>query len=134
MNRINGAALTTAATAGLLIGAGPASAATAAKAHRVASCTAEGDYAICDAAGNATAPHDLYVHVTSRPDQSALVTWDVVCSKGDGAGSASGQFTARTPVRRIIRHPYARPDSCAVAAGAQLNKGGRLKVWISYRR
>jgi hypothetical protein len=93
-----------------------------------------GDYAICDAAGNATAPHDIYVHVTSSPDQSALVTWDVVCSKGDGAGSASGQFTAPTPVRRVIRHPYARPDSCTVAAGAQLNRGGHLKVWISYRR
>jgi len=134
MNRINRAVLTTAAGAGLLIAAGPASAATAATAHRVASCTAEGDYAICDAAGNATAPRDIYVHVTSSPDQSALVTWDVVCSKGDGAGSASGQFTATTPVRRIIRHPYTRPDSCTVAAGAQLNRRGHLKVWISYRR
>jgi hypothetical protein len=137
MNRVNRAALTATATAtaGLLIAAGPAaSAAAAAKAHRVASCTADGDYAICDAAGNATAPHDIYVHVTSSPDQSALVTWDVVCSKGDGAGSASGQFTAPTPVRRVIRHPYARPDSCTVAAGAQLNRGGHLKVWISYRR
>ena len=134
MNRIIRAALGLPVAAGLLLTAATASAATASRAYRVASCTAEGDYAICDAAGNATAPRDIYVHVTSTPDQSAFVTWDVVCSKGLGAGSKSGQFTAKTPVRRLIRHPYAAPDSCVVSAGAQLKNGGHLKVWISYRR
>jgi hypothetical protein len=122
------------AAAGLLLAAGTASAATAAKAYRVASCTADGDYAVCDAAGNATEPREIYVHVTSSPDQSALISWDTVCSKGLGAGSTSGQFTATTPVRKLIRHPYTAPDSCVVSAGAQLNNGGHLKVWISYRR
>ena len=134
MNRIIRAALTVPAVTGLLVAGGAANAASASKAHRVASCTADGDYAVCDAAGNATEPRDIYVHVTSSPDQRALVTWDMVCSKGDGAGSASGQFTATSPVRRLIRHPYARPDSCVVSGGAQLNAGGHLKVWISYPR
>jgi hypothetical protein len=26
------------------------------------------------------------------------------------------------------------PGSCVVSAGAQLNDGGNLSVWISYRR
>jgi hypothetical protein len=62
------------------------------------------------------------------------VFWNDVCGEGTGAGSKSGQFTAGTPVRRLIRHPYSHPSSCAVAASASLADGGHLKVWISYRR
>jgi prevent-host-death family protein len=134
MKRIIQRSLALPAAAGLLLAAGSASAATASRAYRAASCTATGDYAICDAAGNATAPRRIFVHVTSAPDQSALISWDVVCSKGDGAGSKSGQFTASTPVRQLIPHPYVFPDSCVVSAGAQLSNGGNLEVWISYRR
>jgi hypothetical protein len=46
MNHIIHAALTVPAAAGLLAAAGTATAATAATAYRVASCTADGDYAI----------------------------------------------------------------------------------------
>jgi hypothetical protein len=134
MNRVIRAALTVPAAAGLLVAAGTASAATAAKAYRAGSCTAAGDYAICDATGTAGRPAQIYVHVTSSPDQKVLVSWDMTCAQGDGAGGKSGQFTARTVVRRLLPHPYARPGSCIVAAGAQLNTGGYLHVWISYRR
>lgn len=120
--------------AGLTLASAVPAAAAPAHAYRAASCSAQGDYAVCDAAGNATAPRKIYVHVTASPDQSVLVSWDVVCSKGYGAGSKAGQFTATAPLRRLIRHPYAAPDSCTVSAGAQLNSGGHLKVWISYRR
>jgi hypothetical protein len=134
MNRIISAALTVPAATGLLVAAGTASAATAAKAYRAGSCTADGDYAVCDASGTAGRPAEIYVHVTSSPDQKVLVSWDMTCAKGDGAGGKSGQFTARTTIRRLLKQPYAHPDYCIVAAGAQLNNGGRLKVWISYRR
>lgn len=134
MKRIISSALTVPAAAGLLLTAMSASAATAAKAYRAGSCTAEGDFATCTAGGNATSPRLIYVHVTSSPGQSAQVFWNDVCGEGTGAGSNSGQFTAVTPVRRLIRHPYSHPSSCSVAASASLAEGGHLKVWISYRR
>jgi succinate dehydrogenase/fumarate reductase flavoprotein subunit len=134
MNRtIPGVLAILAASGALLATAGPAVASTS-KAYRAGSCTAEGGYAICDASGTATRPESIYVHVTSSPDQKVLVTWDMTCAHGDGAGGKSGQFHARTTVRRLIRHPYAHPAYCIVAAGAQLNTGGHLRVWISYRR
>jgi hypothetical protein len=104
------------------------------KVYRISSCRASGDYATCDEAGNAKEPTVLTVHVTAGPNQSVLVSWDDVCSEGDSAASTSGQFTARTPIDRTIRHPFAHPDSCTVAAGAQLNGGGSLHVWTDYEK
>jgi len=73
------------------------------------------------------------VTVTSSPDQSVFVSWDDTCSQGEGAGGASGSFTATTPVSRTISHPYYQPDSCIVAAGAQLQAGGNsIHVSLSY--
>jgi hypothetical protein len=113
----------------------PASAATASGAYRAGSCTADGDYAVCTASGTANEPSRIYVHVAASPDQEVQVFWSTTCAKGDGAGGRSGQFAAGTPVRRLVRHPYAHPDSCIIAADAQLeNGGGWLKAWISYRR
>jgi hypothetical protein len=113
----------------------PALAATQhAKIHHAGSCTAQGDFAICDASGTASHPVTIRVHVSASPSQSVLVSWDMTCSKGLGAGGKSGQFNAHTPVNRVIRHPYIHPDSCVVAAGAQLSSGGRLHVWITYVR
>jgi hypothetical protein len=134
MNRIIRAGLSLPAAAVLLIAAGTASAAASGKAHRAGSCAASGDFAVCVASGTATGPAGIYVHVASNPGQRVNVSWDMVCSKGDGAGSSSGRFSARTTVRRLVHHPYAHPASCTVAASAQLNAGGSLHVWISYRR
>jgi hypothetical protein len=111
-----------------------ASAVLAATASRIGSCTAEGDFATCDADGTADDPVDIYAHVASSPRQQVTVFWDMTCSKGDGAGSSQGQFTATTTVRRLIHHPYTRPDQCSVAAAAQLSDGGSLHVWLSDRR
>jgi hypothetical protein len=102
--------------------------------YAVSSCRASGDYAICDEAGDANNPSSIFVHVTSNPAQSVLVTWDDVCSEGLSAASTSGQFTATTPIDRKISHPYAHPDSCTVAAGAQLNGSGSLHVWTDYEK
>jgi hypothetical protein len=97
------------------------------------SCSAQGDFATCDASGTATDPITITVSVTSSPDQSVFVSWDDTCSQGDGAGGESGSFTATTPVSRTISHPYHQPDSCVVAAGAQLQAGGNsIHVSLSY--
>lgn len=134
MKRIISSAFAVPAAVGMLFTALPVSAATAAKAHRAGSCTAEGDFATCVAGGNASSPRLIYIHASSSPGQSVQVFWNDVCGEGTGAGSKSGQFTARTPARRLIRHPYSLPSSCSVAASASLADGGHLKVWISYRR
>lgn len=99
--------------------------------RQVGSCRANGDFAICVASGSVNRPKALYVHVSSVPSQRVSGAWDVVCSKGLGAGSKSGSFSGRTRLRRKLRMPYARPDSCTVSADAQLSHGGRIHVWIT---
>jgi hypothetical protein len=105
------------------------------KTYEISSCRASGMYSTCDEAGDATEPVAIQVHVTAKPNQSVLVSWDNVCSEGLNAASTSGQFTATTPVDRKIGMPYRHPDSCTVAAGAQLNNGGgSLHVWTVYEK
>lgn len=131
MKRLLGLALATAASIALM--AGSASAAPASHARQIASCRAQGDFAICDAAGNARhQPVTIVVHVRASPRQSVLVSWDITCSKGFGAGSSSGQFNSGTPVNRKLHHPYAHPDNCIVSADAQLSSGRSLHLWLTY--
>jgi hypothetical protein len=149
LNKIGYAAVALAAPlfagVGMLAFQAPASAATSATAsastipaaaiHHAGSCTARGDFATCDAAGNARRPHRIRVHVHAAPNQHVFVSWLTVCARGTGAGSRSGSFTAFTPVNRIIRHPYTHPSSCTVSSGAQLQDGGHwLHVYNTYRR
>ena len=121
------------ATAALAAGAIAATAASANASTTFGSCSAQGDYATCDASGTAPNPVTLTVTVTASPNQDVFVSWDTTCSEGLSAGSSSGSFTAQTPVTRTISHPYAHPDSCIVAAGAQLQAGGNsVHVSLSY--
>lgn len=117
----------------LAVGAIAASSVPASASTTFASCSAQGDYAICDAAGTAPSPVTLTVTVTSSPDQQVSVAWDTTCSEGLSAGGSSGAFTAQTPVTRTISHPYSHPDSCIVSADAQLQAGGNsVHVSLSY--
>jgi hypothetical protein len=108
----------------------PAWASSAAHSRQIGSCRAQGDFAICDASGSVNHPLSLVVHVTSSPDQHISGAWDVVCAKGTGAGGKSGSFSGKTPFKRTLKMPYARPDSCTVSAGAQLGTGGSVHVWL----
>jgi len=120
---------------GSLLAAGviAAGAAAASAGTTFASCSAQGDYAVCDAAGTANSPVTITVTVTSSPDQPVFVSWDTTCSEGLSAGGSSGSFTAQTPVSRTISHPYSKPDSCIVSAGAQLQNGGNsIHMSLSY--
>jgi hypothetical protein len=123
MRRFRRLAASVAATGLLTLGTMVAGAA-AASAGTIGSCSAQGDFATCVASGTAIKPLTITVTVTARPNQGVYVAWDTVCSQGTGAGTSSGSFTATTPVTRTIPHPYHQPDSCTVAADAQLNNGG----------
>jgi hypothetical protein len=115
----------------LVLTATSAAAASDAKPRTFASCKAEGDYATCVAGASTNRPVTIRVNVSATSRQRLSVYWDVVCSKGLGAGGKQGHFTATTPIDRVIPHPYARPDSCTVSADAQLTKSGTLRVWLT---
>lgn len=115
--------------------ASSASAAPTAKVHHAGACTARGQYATCVASGTAYHPVTIEVHVrSSHRGQHVSVTWSDVCTKGDGAGSRSGSYNAKTVSNRKISHPYKRPDNCSIAAEGQLNGSSFIKVWITYTR
>lgn len=127
-------AVTTAFT-GLLFAAGALTvSAGAASAGTGNSCSAEGDYAICDAATTFNEPVILAVTVTSSPGQKVTGYWTDTCSYGTGAGSDSGSFSETTPFTRVIGHPYSHPDSCIVSADAQLSGSGSLHITLSSSR
>ncbi len=133
MKRFSRLGFNVAVTGMLAAGAMASSSAVASASITFGSCSAQGDFATCIASGTATRPITITVSVTSSPDQNVFVTWNAVCSQGTGAGSSSGSVTAQTPVSRTISHPYNQPDSCTVAAGAQLRAGGNsIHVSLSY--
>ena len=133
--RLSRLAVAAASTGLLAAGAITASTTAASASTTFGSCSAQGEYATCDASGTATLPLTITVAVISSPDQSVFVSWDDTCSQGDGAGGSSGSFTATTPVSRTISHPYHQPDWCIVAAGAQLQaRGNSVHVSLSYSR
>ena len=100
---------------------------------RIGKCSARGNYATCVASGSVNHPHALFVKVASRPRQRVAVYWSTVCSRGYGAGSKSGSFKARTPVRRQVKMAYAAPDDCTMSASAQLTHKGGLRVKLLAR-
>jgi hypothetical protein len=108
--------------------------ATEAALRKIASKAASGDYAVALASGTARRPRRLYVRVSAEPSQEVDGAWSMVCSRGFGAGSKSGSFSARTPVRRTLRKPMNRPDDCTVSASAQLSRSGRVRVTLLYSR
>jgi hypothetical protein len=113
--------------------ASPALAASSAKANTFASCRAQGDFATCVASGNTLRPVKITVHVSTSPRLSVSVDWNLVCGKGTGAGGKSGKFHGQAPISKVVRHPYARPDNCTVAAGGSVNNTGHISihVWIT---
>lgn len=130
-------------TAGLLALVAPAVPASAMTAHgraasvalyrvvRVGHCSARGDFATCVASGSVNKPMVIYASVYASPNQHVSGAWSMTCSKGTGAGSKSGTMSGTTPLRHRLRMPYAHPDSCSVAADAQLSNRGTINVTIT---
>ncbi|HET7018245.1 MAG TPA: hypothetical protein VFI65_30285 [Streptosporangiaceae bacterium] len=115
----------------VVLTANSALAAPLAKANTFTSCRAQGDFATCITSGNTLRPVMITVHVSATPRQGVAVDWNLVCSKGTGAGGKSGKFHGRAPISRVIRHPYVHPDNCTVAAGGNVNRSGHIHVWIT---
>lgn len=95
---------------------------------RIGSKTSSGDFAIAIASGTANRPRGIYVAVFAKPSQTVSVNWTVVCSKGTGAGSKSGDYKTTRSTKRKLRLPMSNPDSCSVSAGGNLASGGRITV------
>jgi hypothetical protein len=94
-------------------------------------CTAQGDYATCVTSGNVNHPVRISVHVLASPNQEISGYWSMTCSKGSGAGSKSGSFSGHTSLHHALTMPYAHPDSCSVAADAQLSGSGSIAVYLT---
>ena len=101
--------------------------------HVVDRARAHGDFAVATASGSVDEPRRLWVKVYARPNQGVHVAWNVVCSRGSGAGSRDGAFNATTPVKRPVRMNYRRPDSCTFSAAAQLDDSGSITVILLAR-
>ena len=94
---------------------------------------ARGNYAVAQASGSINHPKRIWVKVKSRPRQRADGAWSMTCTRGSGAGSRDGRHSGTTPYRQRLRMPYPQPDSCSVAANAQLSGSGRIIVILLAR-
>ena len=131
MRKLRRVAASVAATS-LLALAGVAASVTIANAGTIASCSAKGGLAHCEASGAATKPLTITVTVTASPNQRVELTWATDCSLGNSTATSSGQVEVATPVTRTISHPFHQPDFCGVAAAAGLvNGSGSIHVSIA---
>ena len=103
-------------------------------AHFGKSGKANGDFAVAVASGNVRHPHKIFAKVTSHPARGVDGAWTVVCSRGFGAGSRSGNLGGHTPLIKRLSQPYANPDTCTASADAQLRDTGSVRVSLFYKR
>jgi hypothetical protein len=95
---------------------------------------ASGEFAIAQASGSVNNPSKVFAKVTSKPSQRVSGAFSIVCSKGFGAGSKNGSINGVTPLARRIPFPMRRPNSCSVAANAQLQDGGGTVIVKLYAK
>ena len=112
------------------LAAGPALAA-GGHATTTASCRASGAQASCTVTATIRHPGVIRAHATSRPAQHVTVTWSMTCTSGKSSQSAMGSFIAKTPVSRILPHPFRHPSSCKVTTTTKLAKTGHLHAWLT---
>ena len=91
------------------------------------------DFATCVASGSVNNPLYIRVHVKASPNQRETGSWNMVCSWGTSAGSTSGTVNGTTPRAKRLRMPFGNPDSCDVAADAQISGGGSIFVYLTAR-
>lgn len=101
------------------------------KAYRA--CHGGGDFATAIADGHVNNPTAIWATIKARPNQKADGNWSMVCSRGSGAGTKSGDYSGTTPFTRKLKMPYAHPDDCTVSALGGLSDGGKIIV-ILYAR
>ena len=97
----------------------------------IAACHASGAQASCTVTATIHHPVLIRAHATARPAQHVTVTWSMTCTSGKATRTASGSFTAETPVSRILPHPFRHPASCKVSASTRLAKTGQLHARLT---
>lgn len=90
--------------------------------------SASGEYETASIAGAVTGStaNTITVRVSSIPSgQSVHIDWDIACTRGASAQSASGEWDDTTPVNDSsqIMSPVSNPDSCIVSVGASGTDG-----------
>jgi hypothetical protein len=102
--------------------------------RKIGQGSASGEFAIALAEGSAKKPRELFVKVVTSPSQYVDGAYTVVCTKGQGAGTADELFGGEAPLVEPLKHPYKHPDRCEVAADAQLAESGAVTVKLFARR
>lgn len=104
---------------------------TSADAKTIGKRSASGDFATALASGEANRPNWIKVTITTSPRQSATGNWNMVCTKGMGAGSKSGDISGSGKFTRTMRLPMRNPDNCQVSALGSLDNGGSIRVVLT---
>ena len=75
--------------------------------------------------------------MSSLPRQEVDVNWDMVCSKGSGAGSRSGSFTPGDPDQARDAHALRGAQlvvTCSAGGSLDGSHGDWIRVNVTYRR
>jgi len=109
----------------------------------IGSALTAGDYATTVVSGTVNRPSNVVVVIYTSQSQPVDVSWTMVCTRGMGAGSKSGQFRLLTvkdntggpthhagawTMKQVRSFPMANADSCDVSADAQLSASGSLRL------
>jgi hypothetical protein len=124
-------------TTALVLLAALASTALAATPERVvATKTSSGGFALAKVSATVQRAATLRVRVTSKPRQTVLVSWTVICKKGKTSSKKVRQYgPTMTPTTRSVPLTMPRPDRCTLSATGQLEKGeGSIAVALLARR
>ncbi len=97
----------------------------------IGKASATGDFAVAQADGSIKNPKRISLVVTAVPDQQVDVSYNVTCTTDTPrAKTFSDDFSAKTPVERKIDVPSTTPEACDLAANAQLEGKGELRVQL----
>lgn len=103
----------------------------AADARTIGTRAARGDYATAIAQGEASRPSWLKVTITTSPRQAADGNYTVICTKGYGAGSKSGNIRGYGKFTRTLTMPMRGSDNCTISALGSLSGGGSIRVTLT---
>jgi hypothetical protein len=90
-----------------------------------------GQFAYCSSSGTVSHPLSIQFHVEAVPGQRVEGSWAVTCTKGKHGGHRGGLVKGLAPQVKTLRVPFADPDSCSVAANAQLSKSGTIYTYLT---
>jgi hypothetical protein len=93
-------------------------------------CHNSGAFAYCSSSGTVSHPLSIQFHIVAAPGQKVEGSWAMDCTKGKHGGHTGGQVKGRAPQVKPLKMPFKAPDSCNVAANAQLTKKGKIRTFL----